>query len=298
MSLALITRCKDEPYLNEFVNHYFHEGVDHIYILKDKRCRNNQFNTVKHDPHITIIKGTKYSNKTQLTDTFRKYKNKHQWIINCDIDEFICTKRNPTRTIKEELQQTFTSVTCIRIPWLMMAYKQQRTNPKCLLETNVFRWNYNKKHSVADRIKDPELAKRANRVKKFRGKKGKTPHKSIFQAKYYKSLKAHKPIDPVDPTIEKTVSALTGEPNNPLITENLIKDAYFVCYHYRIVSYEHMKMKASNTSIGNYARPISELILKNYDFPEIKDLTLKKKSQSRAKLFKPVKLGKPPINKK
>ena len=33
--LGLITRCKDEFFLKEFVDYYLSEGVDHIYILDD-----------------------------------------------------------------------------------------------------------------------------------------------------------------------------------------------------------------------------------------------------------------------
>ena len=33
--IGLIVRCKDEPYVDEFVNYYLHQGVDKIYIVDD-----------------------------------------------------------------------------------------------------------------------------------------------------------------------------------------------------------------------------------------------------------------------
>ena len=31
--IGLIVRCKDEPYVTEFVNYYINQGIDNIYIL-------------------------------------------------------------------------------------------------------------------------------------------------------------------------------------------------------------------------------------------------------------------------
>ena len=33
--LGLITRCKDEYFVKEFVDYYISQGVDHIYIIDD-----------------------------------------------------------------------------------------------------------------------------------------------------------------------------------------------------------------------------------------------------------------------
>ena len=33
--IGLIVRCKDEPYVFEFVNYYITQGVDKIYIIDD-----------------------------------------------------------------------------------------------------------------------------------------------------------------------------------------------------------------------------------------------------------------------
>ena len=33
--IGLIVRCKDEPYVFEFVNYYLTQGVDKIYIIDD-----------------------------------------------------------------------------------------------------------------------------------------------------------------------------------------------------------------------------------------------------------------------
>ena len=33
--IGLIVRCKDEPYVTEFVNYYLQQGVDMIHIIDD-----------------------------------------------------------------------------------------------------------------------------------------------------------------------------------------------------------------------------------------------------------------------
>ena len=37
--IGLIVRCKDEPYVSEFVNYYIKQGIDKIYILDDDSDR-------------------------------------------------------------------------------------------------------------------------------------------------------------------------------------------------------------------------------------------------------------------
>ena len=44
--LGLITRCKDEIYIDEFVKYYLNEGVDKIMILDDNSNKNILQNTI------------------------------------------------------------------------------------------------------------------------------------------------------------------------------------------------------------------------------------------------------------
>lgn len=54
MRLDLITRCKNEPYVNEFVNHYLNEGVDKIFII-DYKSQKGICNSVSKNPKVKII---------------------------------------------------------------------------------------------------------------------------------------------------------------------------------------------------------------------------------------------------
>ena len=61
-----------------------------------------------------------------------------------DVDEFITTKRNNQLKIVDELRTTYKNTDCIMVPWIMMS-PVNRENPKCLLQTNIYRINYDNK---------------------------------------------------------------------------------------------------------------------------------------------------------
>ena len=65
-------------------------------------------------------------------------------MIYVDVDEFISTKKHIKNTIKDELITKYKYIDCISIPWIMMSAVNDK-NPKSVLETNIYRINYDKK---------------------------------------------------------------------------------------------------------------------------------------------------------
>ena len=73
-------------------------------------------------------------------------RDKTKWFMFVDADEFITTRRNSNKTIREELETTFKDVDLIKIPWVNFTANGRDKNPdKVLIDTN-WRWNHDKKH--------------------------------------------------------------------------------------------------------------------------------------------------------
>ena len=53
--LSVITRYLNEPFLEEFVNYYFSEGVDHIYVLYDTDSTIPISQKIVDNPNVTIV---------------------------------------------------------------------------------------------------------------------------------------------------------------------------------------------------------------------------------------------------
>ena len=55
--IGLITRCKDEPYVKEFVRYYLTQGIDKIYIIDDNSDDKKIYKGVKNNEKVEIIYG-------------------------------------------------------------------------------------------------------------------------------------------------------------------------------------------------------------------------------------------------
>ena len=66
--LGLITRCKDEFFIKEFVDYYLLEGVDNIYIIDDDSNDKTIYDNIS-DERVKIIydKSDPFSNKQIVT---------------------------------------------------------------------------------------------------------------------------------------------------------------------------------------------------------------------------------------
>ena len=143
--LGLITRCKDEFFIKEFCDYYLSQGVDKIFVIDDNSNDKSIYNNID-DNRIEIIYEKNIIKNDYANKLYKQIKSNFKWIIYCDIDEFITTKKNIINTIKDELNTTFKNVDCIKIPWVMMSCNSIEKNPNSILLENTYRWNHNKKH--------------------------------------------------------------------------------------------------------------------------------------------------------
>lgn len=99
-TIAILTLVKNEAlYLKEFIDYYLFIGVDCIFIYDDESS-DNILETLQ--PYIDLSKvkyvrikrrdnSGKFINRWgHYKDFYKNYANKFDWLINCDVDEFLC----------------------------------------------------------------------------------------------------------------------------------------------------------------------------------------------------------------
>jgi hypothetical protein len=280
--LAVLTRCKDEFFIKEWVDYYLSQDVDLIYIIDD----NSKDRTI----YNFLNEGSKYSkvNVDYQDDMYKnintekngdldknsypnqvynnKIKNKYKWLLYCDVDEFIVTKKNNKLTIVQQLQNISNNdINLIAVPWVLMSGGNLKENPKSILKQIKYRHNHDKKHPHS--------------VRKFRCRYDEIECKSIFKTQHFEYIKDHHPIG--YDKIHNGINLKNERMNEKdFFLKNFrnkdIKNGVFLCYHYRYISEENTinKLKTNNWYINDeYTK--QDLISSTY--PEIHDETLEKK---------------------
>jgi hypothetical protein len=133
--LSLITRYLNEPFLEEFVEYYLSEGIDHIFVLFDVDSNIPISPNVIANNNVTILKSTNFK-KRQTYDVnllYARIRNSYKWIIFVDCDEFI-TSTIQDQTIRKELEIQYQNVDCIKIPWVMMSSGGRENDPSSILQ--------------------------------------------------------------------------------------------------------------------------------------------------------------------
>lgn len=261
--LGLITRCKDEYFIKEFCDYYIKEGVDRIIIIDDDSNNKSIYKGIDLSK-VTIMYSKNIINNAVARRVYEQIRNKFVWMINVDVDEFITTKKNPDRTIREELSATFSKTDCVIIPWAMMSCNGIEKSPQKLLLTNIHRWNHDKKHTN-------------NGIFKFRCRYREIESKSIFKSGVFTKIDDHIPLKPLRRCI--VVNGINGSIRglnkmHQKLREKDIENGYFVCYHYRIISKENCLRKIRT---NKWYKQFKLNDLMKSDHPEVVDTHMKDK---------------------
>jgi hypothetical protein len=272
--LSVITRYLNEPFLEEFVNYYLSEGVDHIYVLYDVDSTIPISQKIIDNSNVTIIDSYSFKQR-QTLDVNRLYtsiRDKNEWILFVDCDEFISTRKRGDNTIRYELETTFHTADCVKVPWVMMSSNGRVTDPPSILQHITHRWNHDLRH--------PHPANWAKGRCRFE----QIEVKCFTRCSKFTQLNLHHPCDKnVNANRIKCVDSVDNKPAKltPFysnLRENNIKDAFMICYHYRIFSKQSAERKCVNNKLENYQpRFIQHLI--DSDHADIVEDTMKRKSQ-------------------
>ena len=267
--LGVLTRCKDEFFVKEFCDYYISQGADKIYIIDDDSLDKSIYDGLNAEK-VTVFYEKNVFNPNNGTGQmkianqyYNNIRNEFTWLIFIDVDEFITTKKNINRTLKQELLTTFKKVDCIKVPWVMMSSNNREKNPKSILIENTYRWNHDKTHP--------------HKMRKFRCRYNSIECKCIFKTQKFKTITTHNPSDVIGNaiivnSINITTVGLASHYRN--LREKDISNGYLLCYHYRIISRENNLRKLEKKSI--YKKFTLEDLIKS-DHAEINDDTLKNK---------------------
>jgi len=226
--LGLMTRCKDEYFISEFVQYYINEGVDFIYIIDDNSNNKDIYNDIIDNPKVKVIFENNIIQNNYASKLYKSVKHLYEWMIYLDVDEFIAPKRNILSNIRNELKTHFSNVDCIKVPWVMMSSNNIKKSPASVLKNNVWRWNHDKKHH--------------SDIHKFRCRYEEIEVKCIFKTSQYDDITDHHPksgqqgLSVVD-SVSNRMAVL--DPFHPTLRESDISNAIFVCHHFRIISQEN-----------------------------------------------------------
>lgn len=279
--LTVLTRCRDEFYIKEWVDYYLSQGVDSIYIIDDDSEDKSIYDfasDVKYKDVNIIYEKRNYAN----TDTpqqcnldknspsnkiFRsRIKGNYKWMIYCDVDEFMVTKKCFDLTLRERLETTPDNISAIAVPWVFMSGAKLSKNPKSVLKEVVYRHDHDKRHPHA--------------VQKFRCRYDAIEYKTILKPNEFEYLLDHEPhpfkwsFNGCDLTYNRLDSGRFLNLRN-----KDIENGEFLCYHYRYISDEYAKNKL-NTNGWYINDGYSFEDLKTSSYPEIYDDTLLRKTEN------------------
>ncbi len=274
MFLGLITRCKDEFFVKEFCDYYLSQGVDKIFVIDDNSNDKSIYNNID-DKRIDIIYKKDIIKNKFAWKFYEKIKSQFEWMIYCDVDEFITTKLRITNTIRDELETTFKDADCVQVPWVMMASNSREKNPSSVLLENIYRWNHDKRHV------------HPNGVRKFRCRYNQIEVKCIFKTDKWSVINDdHYPGKcSGSPSNRRIVDSIDNRPAKQMheysdLREHHINNGALLCYHYRVISKENSISKLKNNCWYSQARYTLDDINAS-DHSEIIDETLKYKVLGR-----------------
>lgn len=256
--LNVLVRCKDEQYVTEFCQYYINQGVDKIYIIDDNSKDREIYKDVVSIPQVMVYydlcKIPAHNgqcpegctcNRMIASYIYNKYiKGKCEWLIYVDMDEFICTTKNSNMTIREQLFSISNSrhdIDSIACQWVYMYSDGLVHNPKSILESCIYRHDYDNRITPPDIYATVKPAKRKfNQLYTFNSK-------AIFKPGEISMITDHGPLD-------KDIVTVTGhnlKPNirrNRITTNKDIDNSYFVCYHYKYISEQYLRDKMSTSN--------------------------------------------------
>ena len=146
--LCLVAIFKNESHiLDEWLNHYINEGVEHFFLIDNGSDDNYKEIINKYENITLVIDNKKYSQIEHYNNYYLDKCKKYEWIILCDLDEFIYA-RNGFNKIDKYLDTVDNNISQIYIPWKIFGSSGynilEKKQPKNVIKNFTKRLNYDK----------------------------------------------------------------------------------------------------------------------------------------------------------
>jgi hypothetical protein len=240
-TLSIIAIFKNEKWiLEEWLEHYIAEGVDHFYLIDNGSTDDYQpiiepyikekIVDIKVDarPHMQVQHYNSYLDVV---------KKESEWVMIVDLDEFIYS-RDPYMIIPQYLLTVSGQVGQIHIPWKLFGSNGFLTQPQNCLDHFIIRTSYD--HVKTNGMHDTELMLT----------------KTIIRTKYLVSLSIHYS------NISKNSLEITSD-NQPISTkmrgyqcidEKILSKSKLHCNHYPIQSFDWFRQIKMNRGSAYIAK--------------------------------------------
>ena len=124
IKVALCTMGKKENlYVKEFISYYIRLGMDEIFIYDDNDINTEQISDMiekRFKKYVTIYKPKQlklFSQARQFTDCYSKNKDKYDWLLMVDMDEFLYIKKGSLKNYL--LKPIFNKCDFIKFHWVI-----------------------------------------------------------------------------------------------------------------------------------------------------------------------------------
>ena len=167
--LSVCLAIKNEAkYMEEFIQHYIDQGVDHFYIVNNNSddnieevinnsvyCSNVTLITDNRDMGILANDNSPFGHHNLLKENlYELIKTETEWAILIDADEFMYGKNG--YTIKTYIQSLDEKISCIYVIWnIINPYKDENNNliSDFSIKNNVKRINHDKMKEMVGHIR-------------------------------------------------------------------------------------------------------------------------------------------------
>ena len=137
--ISVLAMFKNETtIIKDWVEHYLNEGIEHFYLI-DNGSTDDYYEKIKiYNKYITLTKDPTRLPKGTQTYLFnkiylQKIKSESEWIIFCDIDEYIYA-RNGNNQIMDALNKLPRNVEKIWLPWKCFGSNGNKNQPDNIIK--------------------------------------------------------------------------------------------------------------------------------------------------------------------
>jgi len=130
-TLCLLVICKNESMvIDEFIEHYLWQGVEHIYLIDNGSTDNTKELVQKYKQVSYYYLPEQHLQTDHYNKIFNKIKNNTKWLIVADVDEYIYNRKKGS-TIKDYVKTLdYNKIAAVHINWKMFGSSGLKKQPK------------------------------------------------------------------------------------------------------------------------------------------------------------------------
>lgn len=240
--LSIIAIFKNEkPILEEWIEHYLSEGVDHFYLIDNDSTDNYQIITDRYVKNnlveINLDSRPHMQEAHYNTYYLEKVKKESDWVMIVDLDEFIYGRKQ-AKTIKDYLKTLADNVAQVYVPWKLFGSNGHLIQPNNCVDAFTMRTKYD--HVKTNGMCDSE----------------KILTKTIVRTHSLTKITIHYSVVNKKDKVEIISNGqLVNSSQFQPITEEILQQSMLHCNHYPIQSFEwfrQIKMsRGSASSVKN-----------------------------------------------